>query len=143
MRRRRDRILPSVAGTVLLLALVAAADTARAADIGGELLEGGALDRGIDAIRQLWMWSDPFASDPLNNALNLALGVAEALAGSILVSSGLRQLDFADPAGEEGVRRIRRRTPAETVKTLLGHLLRLVGILRSCAAVFFIVGDLL
>ena len=76
-------------------------------------------------------WNDRFESDELNHSMNVVLGIVEALTGAVLITMGLRQLDFADSAGGEELRRIARRTAGEAVKTLLGHFLRVVGIVRD------------
>lgn len=123
--------------------LFAAAGDASAAEIGRNLLEGSAIDGIVGAIRQLLLWFDLFESDELNRSLNVVLGVVEGLGGAVLISMGLRQLDLTDPAEGEGLRRVARRTTGEAVKTVLGHLLRLVGIVRGSAGLLLLFGNLL
>ena len=129
--------------TPCLLVLLFASHASQAADVESILLEGGAVDRGIGALIQVFLWADPFSADGRNHALNLFLGIPEALAGTVLISSGLRQLDYTEPADGKGLRRVARRTAGEVIKTLLGHSLRLVGVVRGAAGLFLIIASLL
>ena len=126
-----------------LIVLLFASHASQAADVESILLQGGAVDRGIGALMQLFLWADPFADDGRNHALNLFVGILEALAGTLLISSGWHQLDYTNPADGEGLRRVARRTAGEVVKTLLGHSLRLVGVVRGAAGLLLIIANLL
>ena len=126
-----------------MLASLAAAGTAQAADIASHLHQGGAIGQGVDAIRQLLLWFDLFESGELNHWINVVLGIVETLAGAVLITMGLRQLDFTATTDGEELHRIARRTTGEAVKTALGHFLRLVGILRVCAGFILVVANLL
>jgi hypothetical protein len=126
-----------------LIVLLFASHASQAADVESILLEGGAVGRGIGVLKQLFLWADPFPGDGGNHALNLFLGPLEALAGTVLISSGLRQIDYRNPSDGEGLRRVERRTAGEVVKTLLGHSLRLVGVVRGAAGLLLIIANLL
>ena len=126
-----------------LLVLIFASHASQAADVESILLEGGAVDRGIAALMQLFLWADPFADDGRNHALNLFLVTLEALAGTVLISSVWRQVNYTDPADGEGLRRVARRTAGEVVKTLVGHALRIVGVVRGAAGLLLIIAKLL
>jgi len=110
-------------------------------DAGGILPEGGAFDRVVDAIRQLFLWFDLLESDDFNQLLNIVLGIIEALGGAVLISMGLPQLNLVDSIDGEELTRVTQRTAGEVVKTLLGHLLRLVGIVRGLAGLVFLVAS--
>jgi hypothetical protein len=120
---------------VCLLVLVLAAHAAQAEDVGNHL-ERDTIERWGDAPRQLLLWADAFEDIGLNYALNFFFGIAEILAGTILISHGRRQLDFTNPARGKELRRVANRTAGEVVKTVLGHILRLVGVARGAAGLF-------
>jgi hypothetical protein len=126
-----------------LLILLVVAHVAQAEDAGAGVLERGDIERWIDAPRQLFLWADPFEDSGLNYALNLFLGTAEALAGTILVSHGQRQVDFMNSGDEKGLRRVARRTAGEVVKTLLGHALRIAGVIRAAGGIYLGIAHLL
>jgi hypothetical protein len=126
-----------------LLVLVFASHASHAAAVESILQEGGAVDRGLGALMQVFLWADPFTVAGRNHALNLFVGSLEALAGTVLISSGWRQINYTNPADGEGLRRVARRTTGEVVKTLLGHFLRLAGVARGAAGLLLIIGSLL
>lgn len=126
-----------------LLVLLFTSHASQAADVEGILLEGGAVDSGIGALMQIFLWADPFLNEGGNHALNLFLGIVEILAGTVLISSGWRQVDYASRADAEGLSRVAKRTPGEVVKSLLGHSLRLAGVLRGAAGLLLIIASLL
>ena len=114
-----------------LLSLLLAAHLAQAGDVASEHLEGRTIDRWVNAPRQLLLWADPFEDNGRNYVLNFLLGIAEALAGTVLISHGQRQVDFTNASDGAGLRRVARRTTGEVVKTALGHVLRLFGLARG------------
>ncbi|MDJ0848542.1 MAG: hypothetical protein QNK04_09210 [Myxococcota bacterium] len=126
-----------------LLEFFASASEGRPPGTGGNLLEGGAIDRGIDAIVQLFLWFGLFESEELNYSMNVVLGTVEALGGAVLISMGLRQVDLTGSADGEGLRRVARRTVGEVVKTVLGQILRIVGVVRASAGLVLLIGNLL
>ncbi len=122
--------------------LVLVAHAVGAESNGADLPAGDSIGRWLDPLGQLFLWAQPFEDDALNYTLNLFLGAAEALVGTILISHGQRQIDFVGSSDEEGLRRVARRTGGEIVESLLGHALRIAGVGRVAVGIFLGVAGL-
>ena len=86
---------------------------------------------------QILVWTDAFEASVINHSANCLFGVAEALIGTILISHGKRQIDFDSRSDGERLSRVASRSPGEIARTLIGHLVRMVGVARVAAGVFF------
>ena len=107
-----------------LLILLAVAHVAQAEAPEGGGLEKTVVEDWVHVPKALFLWAEPFEHGGLNHALNIILGTAQALAGTILVSHGQRQVDFSNSGmrtgfdGSQGAPRVKPSGPC--LATLCG-----------------------